>query len=89
METTTNTTMGTQKPNLDRVSQGAHQAVDRAAQTAQQLAEQMYAKGEELMSAKDEWVETTRVYVREHPMQAIGIALAAGYLLSVITRWSR
>jgi ElaB/YqjD/DUF883 family membrane-anchored ribosome-binding protein len=82
-------TMGTQKQNLDRMSQSAHQAVERATQTAQSLAEQMYAKGDELMSAKEEWVEATRVYVREHPMQAIGIALAAGYLLSMLTRWSR
>jgi ElaB/YqjD/DUF883 family membrane-anchored ribosome-binding protein len=83
------TTLGTHKPNLERVSQSAHQAVDRATQTAQSIAERMYEKSDELMSAKDEWMDATRTYVREHPMQAVGIALAAGYILSVITRWSR
>ena len=31
-------------------------------------------------------MSTTRGYVREHPLAALGIALAAGYLLSRITR---
>lgn len=84
----TGTTVGTQA-NLDRMSQGAHQAVDRATQTAQSLAERVYEKSDELMTAKDEWVEVTRSYVREHPMQAIGIAVAAGYILSLLTRSSR
>lgn len=62
--------------NIDRLSQGAHSAVERAAQ-----------KGEELVEMKDNWVEGAADYVREHPLAALGIAAAAGYLFSVISRW--
>ena len=66
METTRNL-----DKSIDRLSHGAHQAVERAGQ-----------KGEELMEMKDHWVEGAADYVREHP-----IAAAAGYLFSVISRW--
>ena len=72
MESTTRTV----DRNLDRLSHGAHQAVERAGQ-----------KGEELMELKDNWVEGASDYVREHPIAALGIAAAAGYLFSVISRW--
>ena len=62
--------------SIDRLSQGAHHAVERASQ-----------KGEELMEMKDNWVEGAAEYVREHPIAALGIAAAAGYLFSVISRW--
>jgi len=62
--------------NIDRLSHGAHQAVERASQ-----------KGEELMEMKDNWIEGASEYVREHPIAALGIAAAAGYLFSVISRW--
>ena len=35
---------------------------------------------------KDDWVEGARDYVREHPIAALGIAAAAGYVLSMIMR---
>jgi len=38
------------------------------------------------MSMHEDWVDTAREYVREKPLQALGIALAAGYLLHMITR---
>jgi len=38
------------------------------------------------MQLPQDWMETTRDYVRENPLQALGIALAAGYLLHMITR---
>jgi ElaB/YqjD/DUF883 family membrane-anchored ribosome-binding protein len=89
METTMGTTGQQQKAGIDRVSQTAHEAVDRAAQTAAALAERVTEKSDELMHYTDQWVEGTRSYVREHPMAALGMALAAGYLLSMIMRSSR
>jgi ElaB/YqjD/DUF883 family membrane-anchored ribosome-binding protein len=73
--------------NIERVSQGAHQAVDRATSAAAQVADRVGQKGEELWEMKDTWVEGARDYVREHPIAALGIAAAAGYLFSVISRW--
>lgn len=69
---------------INRMSDQAHQAVNRASEVAQQTAERLTARGQEWMSSGNEWMENTRVYVREHPMAAVGMAIAAGYLLSRI-----
>ena len=78
---------------VETYSRGAHQAVDRAAEAASAAASRMSehvealgAKGEELLEMKDQWVDGAREYVREHPFQALGIAVAAGYLLSMMMR---
>jgi ElaB/YqjD/DUF883 family membrane-anchored ribosome-binding protein len=82
----TSTTTGTQKP-LDRMSETAHSAVDRAAQTAEQIAQRLGEKSDELLAMKEDYIQSTREYVRENPFAALGIALAAGYLLAKITSW--
>lgn len=71
---------------VDRLSQTAHQAVDRAASAASSYAERFGERGEELMQMPQDWLDTARDYVRENPMQAVGMALAAGYLLSILMR---
>jgi len=70
---------------IERMSQSAHQAVDKAASVASDYAERMSARGEDLMAMPQDWIDTAREYVREKPFQALGIALAAGYLLHLIT----
>jgi ElaB/YqjD/DUF883 family membrane-anchored ribosome-binding protein len=60
--------------------------VDRAASAASSMAERVGQKGEDLMELKDNWVESAAEYVREHPIAALGIAAAAGYLFSMISR---
>jgi ElaB/YqjD/DUF883 family membrane-anchored ribosome-binding protein len=72
--------------SIDRMSQSAHEAVDKAATMASSYAERIGAKGDQLMQMQEDWVDTARDYVRENPLQALGIALAAGYLLHMITR---
>lgn len=84
---TTTSTGTTQKPQLDKLSESAHSAVDRATQTAAQLAERVGERGEELLAMKDDYVEQAREYVKENPIMAVGIALAAGYLFGKITSW--
>ena len=81
----TETTRSTDK-TVDRLSQSAHQAVDRAASAASAYAERFGEKSDELMQMPQDWLETARDYVRENPLQAVGMALAAGYLLSILMR---
>lgn len=69
---------------IDRLSATAHDAVERATSTAATAADQIGARGRRLMSVGDEWMDTARVHVRDHPLAALGVALAAGYLLSRI-----
>ena len=86
MASTASTTSGPQK-QIDRLAEGAHGAIDRATQTAAQVAERFGDKGEELMRMKENYVESAREYVKENPLMALGIALAAGYLFGKITSW--
>jgi len=88
MATTTNTGNGTQqKQQMDRLAEQAHGAIDRASQTAAQVAERLSARSEEWLAMKDDYVESAREYVKENPLMALGIALAAGYLFGKITSW--
>lgn len=79
------TTRSTEK-HVERATTGAHDAVDRVAQTATAYAERFGEKAEEWLEMKDNWVEGAREYVREHPVAALGIAAAAGYILSMLMR---
>ena len=86
MASTTGST-GTQKQQIEKLSESAHSAVDRATQAAAQAAERFADKGEELLAMKDDYLEQAREYVKENPIVAVGIALAAGYLFGKITSW--
>lgn len=79
-------TQGSTDKTIDRASSTAHEAIDRATQTASQYAERFGEKAEEWLELKDNWVEGAREYVREHPVAALGIAVAAGYVLSMLMR---
>ena len=73
MASTTNTT-STQK-QIERIGEGAQEAIERFGE-----------KAEEWLEMKDTWVEGAREYVREHPIAALGMAAAAGYILSMLMR---
>ena len=80
----TSTRSGTD--HVERASSSAHEAVDRVAQTASAYAERFGEQAEALLEMKDNWVEGAREYVREHPIAALGMAAAAGYILHMLTR---
>jgi ElaB/YqjD/DUF883 family membrane-anchored ribosome-binding protein len=84
---TSTSTSSAQKQQVDRLAETAHGAIDRATQTASQVAERFGEKSEELMAMKDDYVEAAREYVKENPIMALGIALAAGYLFGKISSW--
>jgi ElaB/YqjD/DUF883 family membrane-anchored ribosome-binding protein len=75
-----------QDTGIDRMSQTAHDSIDRATQAASSAYERVTSKGEEFMQMHEDWIDAAREYVREKPLQALGIAVAAGYLLHMITR---
>jgi len=70
------------QPLVDRVAFGAHQAVDRIASAAGQAAQSLDLKGEQFKGAQARVFEQCRGYVRANPLASLGIAVAAGYLLS-------
>lgn len=80
---------GTQKQQIDRVSDGAHRVVDQAADRVGAIADRFGEKADELMEMKDDWLEAARSYVKDHPVASLGIAVAAGYVISALLRGGR
>jgi len=70
---------------IDRMTSGAHQAVDRVAQAATTAAEQIGQRGSELRARQAQLSDAARECVRRHPMASIGIALGVGLLLSLFS----
>lgn len=82
---------------VDRVSQGAHEAIDAIEHKAKQGIEAGRRKALDAVNAAEELEaraelaldETTRKvsrYVQEKPLQAAGIAFAAGVLTTLLMR---
>lgn len=74
--------------NVDRLSHGAHQMVDRLAETASATAHRLSEQKHRLSQQGDYWTAMTRDYVRRHPFASVGLAVGAGMLLSLMTRRS-
>jgi len=93
MEAKTSTATSGMTRNIERTGDRAHKMIDRATDAASSMAERLgehvdtlAEKRDELMELPQNWYEGARDYVRDNPFAAVGIALAAGYLLHMITR---
>lgn len=69
---------------IDQASNAARPAVDRLAGKAHNMVDKLEAKGEKLMEAEAEMMGDIEAYIRQHPLQSVGIAVAGGFLLSRI-----
>ena len=67
---------------IDKAANSAHEAVDKIASATNQAAEALGEKGEQLKNAEQQLMENCRGYVRDNPITSLGIAVAAGFLLS-------
>jgi ElaB/YqjD/DUF883 family membrane-anchored ribosome-binding protein len=72
------------KPAIDQVAAMAHQAVDKAAGVAAPAADWLNAQGDSLNATQKKLISDTCNYVSANPLKSVGIALAAGFLLSRI-----
>lgn len=73
-------------PAVDRISSGAHLTVDKAASAATRTAVAFNEKREQLRYAGMRTMQETRGYIRANPVMSIGIAVAAGYMISRLFR---
>ncbi len=67
---------------IDKAANFANEAVDKVAGATNQAAEALAKKDEQLKNAEQQLLEDCRVYVRDNPITSVGIAVAAGFLLS-------
>ena len=71
---------------LNKATARAHGAVDQVAEAAAPAAQWLEEQGETLTTNGENLMHSTCKYVAAHPLQSLGLALAAGYLISRITR---
>jgi ElaB/YqjD/DUF883 family membrane-anchored ribosome-binding protein len=75
---------------LGRVIEGAHQTLDRLAETAaphvQRLQDGVGVRAEQVKAMSDEWAETLRTTVRDNPLAAVATAMALGVLIARLTQ---
>jgi ElaB/YqjD/DUF883 family membrane-anchored ribosome-binding protein len=69
-------------PALSHIVSSAHGAVDRAGVAATHGAGTLGLKGDQLSDGGKQIAERAGSYLREHPLASLGMAVAAGYLLS-------
>lgn len=78
---------------VERVAKSAHSGIDAAADAAAPVVERVSAAahdavtradaaGEALGERGDKLIASTSAYMREHPIASLGMAVAAGYVLS-------
>lgn len=70
------------QPTIEHLRSGAHKAVDSAGVAATHAAGAVGGKGDQLHDSGKRIAERAGGYVREHPVASLGMAVAAGYLLS-------
>ena len=78
---------------MSRVVAGAHDTIDRLAETAaphverlQQAGDQMGVRAEHLREIGDEWTQSLRETIRQNPLAAVAVAAALGVLLARVAR---
>ncbi len=67
---------------IDKVTNSAHEVVDKITNVANQASEVLGEKGDQLMNAEQRAMKQCRSYIHDNPITSLGIAAAAGFLLS-------
>ncbi len=70
---------------VDRVSTVAHQTVDKLAMGATRAADRWSDQTRWAMEAPTRALDTSRSWVQDKPLEAVGIALALGFVLGRLT----
>lgn len=73
-------------PAAEHLAQGVHHALDRVSQAANQTVDAIEHKGGQIKRAQADMVASCGNYVREKPLTSLGIAVAAGFLVSLLFR---
>lgn len=73
-------------PAIDRAAELSHRAVDSAAAAVAPAANWLSEQAAALNAKQKELVSNARDYVAANPLMALGIAIAAGFMISRIVR---
>ncbi|HEX5056661.1 MAG TPA: hypothetical protein VFX02_09200 [Gammaproteobacteria bacterium] len=70
--------------SIERAKSSVHDAVDRIADSATQAAQKLGARADQMKEWQQTLIDNCSQYVREKPLQSLGIAVASGFVLSRI-----
>lgn len=65
-------------PAIEQMAAGAHRAINSADKAATNTVEALESAG----IKSEELLDTSTAYMREHPLLSLGVAVAAGFMLS-------
>lgn len=66
----------------NKAPDSVHEAIDKIANLAYQAAEAFGGKEDPLKNAEQQLVNNYRSYIHDNPITSMGIAVAAGFLMS-------
>jgi ElaB/YqjD/DUF883 family membrane-anchored ribosome-binding protein len=73
-------------PAMDRMATSAHGVIDTVTDAATSAVATLGIKSDQLNDARQKLTEAARTYMREKPVASLGIAVAAGWILSRLLR---
>jgi ElaB/YqjD/DUF883 family membrane-anchored ribosome-binding protein len=82
------TVAGKVHPAVDQVASRVHEATDNLAGAASNAADRLERRSEEFLDSQAELLESIRDFTHQKPMTALGIAVGAGFILSLLLRKS-
>jgi len=74
------------RPGVDKMASAAHDTVERMSDSAAQAATMMQDRMNQLMDMQQQLLEDMRVQVRDRPVTALAVAVAAGFVLASLLR---
>lgn len=73
------------RKTVDRVSTAAHATVDKLADGAAHVAERLSDRTRRVAEAPVRALDTSKSWVQDRPLEAVGAALAIGFILGRLT----
>lgn len=73
------------KNTLDRVSSAAHETVDKLASDASHVADRFSDQARWVSEAPSRALDCSKSWVQERPLEAVGAALALGFIIGRLT----
>jgi ElaB/YqjD/DUF883 family membrane-anchored ribosome-binding protein len=76
---------GPTRSTVDRMSNAAHETVDKLASEATHMADRISDQARRMTEAPTRAVECSKSWVQDKPLEAVGIALAVGFIIGRLT----
>ena len=73
------------RSTVDRATTAAHNTVDKLASGAASVAGKVSEQAQRLTDVPLQAVDYSKAYIKDHPLQAVGAALLAGWILGRLT----